>query len=869
MSRKLLLLALGISFALTCGLPASRSINAQEASPFPQYEVSPQYKEVTSQSLYVTMRDGVKIAIDVVLPQDLPPDTKIPTIMNLTRYWRASQGQGVGSTLQFFASRGYAMVRVDVRGSGASFGRWSGPSSSDEVKDAGEIVNWIVAQHWSNGKVGAMGNSYEGSTAQMLAAVNHPAVKAVIPRFHEFDVYTDIAFPGGIFDEWFIRAWNEGNRQADQNTGVKAVDADSDRRLLREAIQSHAQNLDVYKAARGSIYRDDRSSEPMQPIDEYSIFSYRREIERSKTAIYGWGSWLDAATADTAIRRFLTFNNPQTVIIGPWSHGASYHASPYLPADAPVVPSRAEQMAESLRYFDHFLKGAGNGVTSEQIIIYYTLGEERWKTTKVWPVAGTSNERWYLTANGMLSQEAPKATSGVDKYTVDFEATTGQKNRWYTENGGGDVVYPDRADEDRRLLTYTSAPLSADTEITGYPVINLQIASTATDGAFFVYLEDVDETGRVTYVTEGQLRALHRNISTDAPPYKMLVPYHSFKKKDGLPLVPGEMTKISFGLQPTSVLIKKGHRIRIAIAGHDKDTFARIPADGTPVITVARNKLQASSIELPIIRKPSTYARATTAPPPNALKDAPRPANTKPVVQPPPEPEQVMADPSETFTTVDQILEKYVQAVGGKAALEKLTSRAMKGEYSVPGKGYKRPVEVYAKTPDKCVTIIHSDEKNPGYGFDGTVGWDFEYSGQGLRELSGGPLAALKREGDLNKELHLSVAYSKLTLKGKEKFANREAYVIDAMPAQGNLRKLYFDTRSLLLIRMDTMSANPEEQPLTETYYENYRMVDGVRLPFTIRNVSPRINSMNVYAFEEIKHNVSVDDAIFRKPGGQ
>ena len=89
----------------------------------------------------------------------------------------------MGNTQRFFASRGYAMVRIDVRGSGASFGRWSGPSSSDEVKDGGEIVNWIVAQPWSNGKVGAMGDSYEGSTAQMLAAVNHPAVKAVIPRF--------------------------------------------------------------------------------------------------------------------------------------------------------------------------------------------------------------------------------------------------------------------------------------------------------------------------------------------------------------------------------------------------------------------------------------------------------------------------------------------------------------------------------------------------------------------------------------------------------------------------------------------------------------------------------------------------------------
>ena len=89
-------------------------------------------------------------------------------------------------------------------------------------------------------------------------------------------------------------------------------------------------------------------------------------------------------------------------------------------------------------------------------------------------------------------------------------------------------------------------------------------------------------------------------MSAEAPPFKLPLPYHSFKRQDSLPLVPGEVAELSFGLLPTSVLIRQGHRLRVAIAGHDKDTFARIPAEGTPTIAVQRNRLSASYIDLPI-----------------------------------------------------------------------------------------------------------------------------------------------------------------------------------------------------------------------------------------------------------------------------
>jgi len=74
-------------------------------------------------------------------------------------------------------------------------------------------------------------------------------------------------------------------------------------------------------------------------------------------------------------------------------------------------------------------------------------------------------------------------------------------------------------------------------------------------------------------------------------------------KKDALPLVPGQVAELKFGLQPVSVLVKKGHRLRVAIAGHDKDTFLRIPAEGTPTIAMQRNGRALSMIELPIIKR--------------------------------------------------------------------------------------------------------------------------------------------------------------------------------------------------------------------------------------------------------------------------
>jgi putative CocE/NonD family hydrolase len=588
----------------------------------------PQYKGVTTQSVYVPMRDGVKIAVDVNLPQDLPPDARAPAILIMARYWRSFQLRmeqaGKAPTgprpaiADFLASYGYAVVTVDVRGSGASLGTWQYLFSRTDIDDMSEVITWVISQPWSNGTVGAIGHSYEGTMAELLTVAHPTAVKAVVPQEMEFDLYTDIVLPGGILNDWFVKVWDDTNRQLDANQvpkewgftarlfvkGVRPVDGDKDHTQLRQAIAEHGNNTDVYPAVQGIMYRDDPFGPHSATLDDMSVFNYRDEIERSGVPIFGWGSWLDGAFGDTVLRRFVNFSNPQRAVIGAWSHNLQTHGSPYGKPKAPPFPSLEAQWQESLRFLDHHLMGMHDEGLTDKVLFYFTMGEERWKATTVWPPTGTATQRWYLAEGGMLSQKPPVTESGEDTYTVDFEATTGKNNRWHTPDGLTPVIYKDRAKMDRRLLTYTSPPLAQDTEISGHAVVTLYVASNATDGAFYVYLEDVDERGRVTYVTEGQLRAIHRKVSTEAPPYKMLVPYHSFKRKDAMPLVPGEVAELTFGLLSTSVLIKKGHRIRIAIAGHDKDTFARIPAEGTPVLSVQRNSVHASYAELPIVGGP-------------------------------------------------------------------------------------------------------------------------------------------------------------------------------------------------------------------------------------------------------------------------
>jgi hypothetical protein len=579
------------------------------------------------------MPDGVRLAVDVMLPRDLGRGVRLPTVMSATRYWRGlegappTEGDLVPPSDRFWVSHGYAVVAADLRGTGASFGRWSSVWSPNEVRDLGSLIDWIVRQPWSDGRVGAIGNSYTANTAQLAAVAGRPALKAVFPKSMDLDLYAEELVPGGAWvvplaKEWtaFVSDLDRDIQRPDPESngrprGVRPVDDDLGGRLLRQAVAEHRANASVAVGLDQIVFRDDRPSGWDQSMDEFNVYAHRAAIERSRVPIYGSGGWLDGATADGVIARFLTFSNPQRVVIGPWNHGATHDASPFQPDNIEVDPPVDTQSFEALCWFDHHVRGRPSYMV-DGVITYFTMGEERWKETRVWPPANATTERWYLDQGHRLKPVAPTAPSGRDRYSVDFDATTGTGSRWITGLDRRDVSYGDRTAADGRLLVYTSAPFDRDVEITGNAIANLELASTAADGLVIVYLEDVDPAGRVRYLTEGVLRTIHRRISSDPPPYRLPIPYHSFRRKDAEPLVPGQVTTMRFGLFATSVLIARGHQLRLAIAGADRDNFPRIPADRTPVLSIERNRAHPSFIELPVISRSRARPRAARSPAP-------------------------------------------------------------------------------------------------------------------------------------------------------------------------------------------------------------------------------------------------------------
>lgn len=579
------------------------------------------------------MRDGIRLAVDIELPKGLSAGEKIPAILQQTRYWRNSElrpplswfhlsandlPSGVKKMRLFFINRGYALVTVDVRGTGASFGVWQYPWENVSVEDAREIVDWIIAQPWSNGVVGGLGISYMGTTAELLLAIQHPAIKAVIPMFNHPDASTDIAFPGGVFNQRFIREWGRMNSLLDQNKlpfaqsitrylvrGISPVAEDRNRHLLANAVQWHIHNFQL-ESMEGITFRDERHPDLNLCLDSAAVMRYREAIASNPAAVYGWASWMDAGTADAAIRRFLTFPNARHLVIGAWSHGGLLQASPFQAPGSPISPSFPNQWVELVRFFDAHLKGIENGVQDETTIHYYTLGAETWQTTQTWPPAETHIERWFFGDNHSLISQPIDGKTEKDHYPVDYTASTGSQNRWWELGMASNktVCYPDRAVQDTKLICYTSPPLEQDIQLCGYPVIHLAVSSSEADVVFYIYLEMVTPDGKVYYLSEGLLRGVHRKISSQPSPYRLQVPYHSFQQADGEPLIPGVPAEIDFGLLPVSALIRRGQRIRIAIAGHDEGNFPRHPPQGKAVYTFYRSYKQACWIDLPVQLKP-------------------------------------------------------------------------------------------------------------------------------------------------------------------------------------------------------------------------------------------------------------------------
>jgi uncharacterized protein len=193
-----------------------------------------------------------------------------------------------------------------------------------------------------------------------------------------------------------------------------------------------------------------------------------------------------------------------------------------------------------------------------------------------------------------LAREAGPA--GTVTYRVDGTASSGPANRWLAIDLGRAPAYPGRKQADDSLLTFTSGPLPADVHVLGFPVVTLRLATSGTDGAVYVYLEEVGPGGEVSYLTEGCLRFLHRRTAGPAEPARLGVP-RTFARSDALRVVPGHLMGLTVPLLPVSAVVPAGHRVRVAIAGHDASCFTRYgPAEETFTLRLGRD----SHLDLPV-----------------------------------------------------------------------------------------------------------------------------------------------------------------------------------------------------------------------------------------------------------------------------
>jgi hypothetical protein len=596
-----------LAVALGCSKPAP-----DRANPAPPAATVPSY---TTASYYVPMRDGVRLAVDVHLPSTRAQNDRLPALLELTRYGRSYLDGKTGQPKPplrrvdlEFVEHGYAVVKVDARGSGASFGTRPVEYGPEEVRDGYDVVDWVIKQPWANGSVGAYGTSYTGTTAELLAAVNHPAVKAVIPGWSDFDSYPSPMRPYGLLARGLMKTWSDLVGAMDRNDGsvlgatIRPVDEDKDGSLLKQAIADHRKNPDVFQSMAGAEYRDDILAPPKVTWEWIGPIHYHAEIERLKIPMLAFVSWMDAGTAAGTLFRFQHFANPQKVLVMAGMHGGVGHASPFTVSDKPLAPqpSQDEQFAMRRKFFDRYVKGEPNEVDQWPAMRFFNLGEEKFHETAVWPPAGSTNQTFYLSKGGGIEAKVKSVVSGADVYHVDPTVSTGKFNRWMAQMGEPIVGLDNRGEEDARMLGFTSDSFPDDLQIAGTPAVTLRLSSDRPDGAVLVYLEDVGPDGRSRYLTEGGLRLIHRKLVPN--PYATTdIPYHSFDRADARPMTPGKLEDVTFQLWPIAVLIRKGHRVRIAIAGADHDIFDPIPADGNATLTVMSGGPAGSRIVLPVV----------------------------------------------------------------------------------------------------------------------------------------------------------------------------------------------------------------------------------------------------------------------------
>ncbi len=532
---------------------------------------------------WITLRDGTRLAARIWLPEDAAADP-VPGILEAVPY-RLSDGMAPRDALihPFWAAHGYACVRVDLRGSGESEGLLCDEYLAQEQDDLLEVIAWIAARPWCTGAVGMTGISWGGFNSLQLAARRPPALKAIVTLMSTDDRYADdVHYKGGCVMGTDLLHWSSCMLHWQcQPPNEEAVGSGWREQWLRrlEANQPWVHTWFAHQW-RDAYWQHGSVCEDYSDID---------------IPVYAVGGWADGYT-DSVLRLLEGLPGPRKALIGPWGH-----AFPHLAAPGPAIGF----LRETLRWWDHWLKGADTGVMDEPMLRVWMqewdppAGEVadkpgRWVAEEEWPAARLTPRLWRLDGGGaLLPATAPDradAGAGAHAHVVGSGAAPeagltirgsqlcgADAGAWCAEGQPSDRA-PDQRAAEGQSLCFTSTPLAGHVEILGRPLVTLRLSADRPLALIAVRLDDVAPDGVSELVTQQVLNLTHRE-SHERPQ----------------PLEPGREYTVDVELDAIAHAFRPGHRLRVAVSPTYWPLAWPSPAPVTLTLFAA-----ASTLELPV-----------------------------------------------------------------------------------------------------------------------------------------------------------------------------------------------------------------------------------------------------------------------------
>lgn len=522
----------------------------------------------------IPMRDGVELAADVYLP--LESERPAPAIVQSTPYDKTGS-PFFGGEPRFYQQNGYAFVLHDVRGRGKSEGVWR--AMANDGRDGHDVIEWVARQPWCSGAVGTTGLSYMGWTQWAEAAERPPHLRAMVSTSAAGRWQQEIPYTNGCFQLYFGWWIYLVRRRIAENYGLSTNDwSEILARLPLESIRDFIRPVPQLWEDMVERSRFDDFWKALRIDDRY------QDIDVPCLHVSGWYDLEDLLGAFHHYEQMIEKSparDRQRLLVGPWSHVKSrFPHSRY--ADQDHGPAAAPDMDRiHLRWFDHWLKGADNGVEQDPPVRIFEPGTNRWREADAWPLeqrrAGLHLR--FDGAEGRLSAAPPagEETPRTYRYDPRDPAPTQLDVRLYPFE---DVPLDQTPVEARGdVVLYTSAPLTGEVVISGWPHLHLVASTDGDDTDWHVKLTDVDPQGVSRKVTQGELRASYRTGIEEPSP-----------------VTPREPLEYDVELWPTHHAFLPGHRIRVSVTSSDFPWFARNLNRFEPISTASEPRVATNTI---------------------------------------------------------------------------------------------------------------------------------------------------------------------------------------------------------------------------------------------------------------------------------